>query len=398
LPTILQAPNAKGWRHEEDGLKLTREKLENIPWAKPAIGEAELREVIDCMNSGWLTSGPRVAKFESEMALRAGRKFACAVSNGTAALDLALRALRIGPRDEVIVPALSYVATASAVAIQGATPVFADIDARNLGLDPVSASDCVSPRTRAILCTDHGGNPCDFAQLSALADHNQIPLILDGAQSLGTMFQGKPALSYGLISTISFHAAKTMTTIEGGMVFTDDKSLAKRLRIMRSQGEDPDRKYYHIELGHNFRMTELQAAIGLAQAGKLDALLASRQALATQYRNEFAAMGMSIPPGISGGINSVFLFSLMVPQRDQIMKRLKERGIETRACYPLPLYDQPIFAQFKTSDCPNARDACARILNPPMFFGLTGAQQRRVVNELANALHDLGGGQLRIAV
>src|SRR5439155_6280210 len=132
----------------------------------------------------------------------------------------------------------------------------------------------------------------------------------------GSTFDGRPALSYGLISTTSFHAAKTMTTVEGGMVFTDDPALARRMRIIRSQGEDPQRKYYHIELGHNFRMTELQAAIGLAQVTKLDALLADRQTLAAQYRSEFAPLGLSSPVGLNNAGNSYFLFSLMVPNRD----------------------------------------------------------------------------------
>jgi perosamine synthetase len=379
-------------------MKLNPPQGEPIPWARPAIDDAEMREVVACMQSGWLSSGPRVERFEQGMAARAGRKFAAAVTNGTAALDLALRAIDIGPGDEVIVPAFSYVVTASAVVIQGATPVFADIDRRNLGLDPISAADRINSHTRAILCTDHGGNSCDYAKLTALADRHHVPLILDGAQSLGATFNGKPALSYGLISTTSFHAAKTMTTVEGGMVFTDDESLARRMRIIRSQGEDPQHKYHHVELGHNFRMTEIHAAIGLAQLGKLDALLAHRQTLANQYRHEFAALGLSSPMGIPGGQNGYFLYSLLVPQRDRIMARLKQRGIDTRACYPLPLYAQPIFERYRKQDCPVTEETCARILNPPMFFGLTQMQQQRVAAELWGAMEELAPSELRKAV
>jgi dTDP-4-amino-4,6-dideoxygalactose transaminase len=368
-----------------------------IPWARPAIGDAELREVVACMESGWLTSGPRVERFERAIAERVGRRFAIAVTNGTAALDLALRVLDVGPGDEVVVPALSYVATASAVALQHATPVFADVDRRNLGLDPISAAASIGRRTAAILCTDHGGNPCDFAKLTALADRNRLPLVLDGAQSLGATFDGRPALSYGLLSTVSFHAAKCMTTVEGGMVFTDDEALARKMKIVRSQGEDPSRKYHHIELGHNFRMTELHAAVGLAQLEKLDALLADRQTLAAQYRSLFAPLGLSSPSGIPGGRNSYFLYSLLVPQRDAIVARLKSRGVDTRVCYPIPLYEQPIFARHKKAPCPVAEETCATILNPPMFFGLTQSQQRRVAAELRAALEDLAPGELRAA-
>lgn len=370
---------------------------DRIPWARPAIDDAELRAVVACMESGWLTSGPRVEELERRMADRAGRRHGIAVCNGTAALDLALKSLDVSVGDEVVVPAFSYVATASAVALQGAIPVFADIDARNLGLDPDAASAAVGRRTAALLCTDHGGNPCDHVRLAALADRHGLPVILDGAQSLGATFAGRPALSYGTVSTVSFHAAKCMTTVEGGMVFTDDDALARRMRIIRSQGEDPDRKYHHIELGHNFRMTELHAAIGLAQLDKLDALLADRQALAARYRRLFAPLGLQMPAGVPGGKDSHFLFSLLVPERDAVADRLKARGVETRVCYPLPLYAQPIFAKYKSARCPVAERACKTILNPPMFFGLTPGQQERVAAELEAALSAVGTGSLRAA-
>ncbi len=379
-------------------MKLTQPQLQPIPWARPAIDDAELNEVIACMKSGWLSSGPRVEKFEREMAIRAGRRFGVAVSNGTAALDLALRVVGVEHDDEVVVPALSYVATASAVAIQGAVPVFADVDRRNLGLDPASAEDRITRRTAALLCTDHGGNPCDFTRLSAIAAKQNLPLILDGAQSIGATFEGKPALSYGLLSTTSFHAAKTMTTVEGGMVFTDDESLARRMRIIRSQGEDPQQKYHHIELGHNFRMTELQAAIGLAQLGKLDALLADRQALAAQYKTEFAPLGLTTPIGLPNARNSYFLYSLLVPHRDQLVARLKQSGVDTRVCYPRPLYSQPIFKNQRNHYCPVTEEICATILNPPMFFGLTTTQQHRVATELRAALNDIAPSEVRKAV
>jgi perosamine synthetase len=362
---------------------------EKIPWARPAVGDEELDGVVETMKSGWLSSGPRVERFEQEMARRAGRKYGVAVNNGTAALDLAIRVAGVQPGDEVIVPALSYLATASVLVIQGAKPVFVDVDARNLGLDPSLVEKRLTPRTAAILCTDHGGNPCDYARLSAIADKHRIPLILDGAQSIGTLYGGRPTLSYGFVSTTSFHAAKTITTIEGGMLFTDDEQTARRLRIMRSQGEDPQRKYFHVELGLNFRMTELSAAIGLAQLNKLDALLADRRLLATRYHSEFAPLGLYSPPGLAHAHNSHFLYTCLVPGRDKVAARLKERGIETRSCYPLPLYDQPIFQHLAHDPCPVTERVAATILNPPMFYGLTAAQQRRVAHELRGALEAL---------
>lgn len=366
-----------------------RLNAEKIPWARPCVGDEELNEVVATMKSGWLSQGPRVERFEQEMARRAGRKFAIAVNNGTAALDLAVRVVGVLPGDEVIVPALSYLATASVLVIQGARPVFVDVDPRNLGLDPALAAQHITPRTRAILCTDHGGNPCDFEKLTALASRHQIPLVLDGAQSLGSFFAGRPTLSFGLVSTTSFHAAKTMTTVEGGMLFTDDAQIARRLRIMRSQGEDPDRKYFHVELGHNFRMTELQAAIGLAQLGKLDAFLADRRAAAMRYTTDFAPLGLGNPPGLPYSHNSHFLYTILVPQRDKVAMRLRERGIETRSCYPLPLYDQPVFRHLKAQRCPVTEQVAATILNPPMFYGLTEQQQKRIASELSSILQDI---------
>ena len=376
------------------------EAFEKIPWARPSVGDEELDEVIAAFKSGWLTSGPRVERFEHEMARRAGRKYAIAVNNGTAALDLAVRVVGVQAGDDVIVPALSYLATASVLVIQGARPVFVDVDPNNLCLDADLLPERITPDTRAVLCTDHGGNPCDFVRLSHTCNKLGIPLILDGAQSIGSMFAGRPTLSYGLVSTTSFHAAKTITTIEGGMLFTDDEQIARRLRIMRSQGEDPDRKYYHVELGHNFRMTEMQAAIGLAQLRKLDDLLADRRMLATRYAAEFAGLGLESPPGLPYAHNSHFLYTLLVPQRDAVAARMKKRGVETRSCYPLPLYRQPIFQHLISEPCPVTERVAASILNPPMFYGLTARQQNRVARELAAALDDVSRPQkeLREAV
>ena len=361
-------------------------QIEKIPWARPHIGDEELNEVVETFKSGWLTCGPRVERFEHEMARIAGRKYAIAVSNGTAALDLAVRVVGVEPGDDVIVPALSYLATASVLVIQGARPVFVDVHAVNLGLDPIQVAERITPETRAVLCTDHGGNPCDLVKLSHICTRYGIPLILDGAQSIGSMFAGRPTLSYGLVSTTSFHAAKTITTIEGGMLFTDDEQIARRLRIMRSQGEDPQRKYYHVELGHNFRMTEMQAAIGLAQLKKLDDLLADRRMLATRYAAEFASLGLETPQGLPYAHNSHFLYSLLVPQRDAVAAAMKQRGIETRSCYPLPLYHQPIFQHLIAEPCPVTERVAATILNPPMFYGLSAQQQNRIAKELAHAI------------
>jgi perosamine synthetase len=189
-----------------------------------------------------------------------------------------------------------------------------------------------------------------------------------------------------------------ITTVEGGMVFTDDQTLNRRMRMIRSQGEDPARKYHHIELGHNFRMTELHAAIGLAQLAKLDALLQERRQMARGYDALFSGTALPISSNLAEAGNSYFLYSLGVDHRDEAMVRLKQRGIETRACYPIPLYCQPIFKSARKYSCPITRQTCDRILNPPMFHGLTQHQQQRVAIEIRNVLRELASPSLRKAV
>ncbi|MCX5713763.1 MAG: DegT/DnrJ/EryC1/StrS family aminotransferase, partial [Candidatus Omnitrophica bacterium] len=184
--------------------------------------------------------------------------------------DLALKALDIGPGDEVIVPAMTYVATVSAVLYQMAVPVFADIELETYNIDPLSVEKLITNRTKCILYIDYGGNPADHIQLKHISLKYGIPLVQDGAQSLGAVFKGERLCKQGLVSTTSFHVAKLITTVEGGMIFTNDDNIANDIRMRRNQGEDPHEKYIHRVLGTNARMTDLQAAIGLAQFKKFE--------------------------------------------------------------------------------------------------------------------------------
>jgi len=246
-----------------------------IPFAVPNIGEEEESEVAETVRSTWLTMGPRVKGFEDQVASYVGAKHAIAVSSGTAELDVALKVLGIRPGDEVILPAFTYIATANAVLYQHAVPVFADIDRHTFNIDPEDVAGRITPRTRCIISIDYGGQSADYDALKKIADKEGIYLLQDGAHSIGAEYKGKRLCNFGAINTISFHAAKVVTSVEGGMVVTDDDNFARAARIIRNQGEDPKHKYHHVLLGHNYRMTDLHAAVGLKQFARLSDLISA---------------------------------------------------------------------------------------------------------------------------
>ena len=220
-----------------------------VPWAKPDIGEEELKEVVDSFRAEWLSMGPKVKKLEQAFSSFLDVPYAVAVSNGTVALDLALKAIGIGPGDEVIVPAMTYFATASAVSYQHAIPVFVDIENVTFNLSPQRIEEAITRKTKAIIFIDYGGNPADYDEIAAIGEKHSIPVLQDAAQSLGALYKGKKAGAQAKIATISFHMAKVMTSVEGGMVFTYDKSLRDDLLIRRNQGEAIGKKYSHVALG-----------------------------------------------------------------------------------------------------------------------------------------------------
>ncbi|NQT46518.1 MAG: DegT/DnrJ/EryC1/StrS family aminotransferase, partial [Candidatus Omnitrophica bacterium] len=231
------------------------DRVKKIPWADPWLDKCEVAAINAVLESRWLGMGARVAEFEDKMHQYIGVKHALAVSNGTVALDLALKVLGVGPGDEVIIPAMTYVATAHAVLYQHARPVFADIELKTFNIEPASVERLITKKTKCIVYIDYGGNPADSVGLQEISERYAIPLLQDGAQSLGGGYNGNRLCKQGTISTTSFHIAKLMTTIEGGMIFTDDEKIAQDLRMMRNQGEDPQRKYIHRVLGTNARMT-----------------------------------------------------------------------------------------------------------------------------------------------
>lgn len=360
-----------------------------VPWAKLHLTDDETNEVLSVMKSGWLSQGPKVKAFEQQMASFVGTKNTIAVNNGTSALDIALKVLEIKPGDEVIVPGSTYIATSNAVLYQHAVPVFADIESRTYNIDPADVRRKITKKTKAIIVIDYGGQAADYAELSKIAKEHGLYLIEDGAPGLGGIYKGRKLCSFGDIATTSFHIAKVFSSIEGGMIFTDNDKYAEKCRIIRSQGEDPNQKYNFPLLGHNYRMSDLHAAIGLAQTtpDRMSSVLGWRMKSAEYYTSKLKSLdGVVLPYVASENVHAWFLYPILISNRDKVRAHLLERGIETNVSWPRPVYAQEPYREFRKDICPVAEDFSKRVLCLPMFYGLTQAEQDHVVASLTEAL------------
>lgn len=350
----------------------------NIQWSQPEIDGRELNQIIGSFKSGWLTMGPKVEKLEMAMAEYLNVPYAVAVTNGTVAIDIALKILGVGPGDEVIVPAMTYMATAAAVSYQHAIPVFVDIEPQSYNLDPSKIKAAISLKTKGIIYIDYGGNPANYEGMKAVAAKHGLFLLQDAAQSLGAVYKGSPAGAQTEISTMSFHMAKVMTTVEGGMIFTHNKEYAKEARIRRNQGESG--KYLHSHLGTNARMTDISAAVGLAQFNKLGYMLQERKRVADIYDSSFKkhkgieVMKCSYPKSR----HAYFFYPIMVENRDDLACELRSKGVDTRIAYPMPIYEQEVYSKNKmpcrAAPCPIAKEFTTKVLNLPIFPSLKNRQ------------------------
>jgi perosamine synthetase len=301
---------------------------------------------------------------------------------------VALKLAGVGPGDEVLVSALSYIATTNAIFWQGARPVFCDVDAATLNVAPADAAQRVTARTRAFLVADYCGYPPDYAAIEELCARHGLVLVVDGAQALGGSLRGVPSCARGLVATTSFHTAKAFLTGEGGMVFVDDEALLERGRRLRGQGEIPGRKYVHDTLAYNYRMTDLAAAIGRVQVARMDEVLDRRRALVDRYAERLGEAGVELVEPLDGATISAFSLALLLPGRDDVAKQLNEAGVETRSLYPMPTYRQPIpeYAPYARMRLPRAEEACRRVLNPPLFYELGDADVDRISGIVASAV------------
>jgi perosamine synthetase len=322
-----------------------------LPVASPSVGERELQYVTECVLSGWISStGPFVKRFEDLFADFCGVKHAVAASNGTTALHLSLLALGIRPGDEVIVPSLTFIATANAVRYCGAVPVFVDCDPVTWTIDPRLIEAAITPKTKAIIPVHLYGHPADMDTLMAIAEKHHLSVIEDAAEAHGALYKGKAVGSIGHMGVFSFYGNKIVTTGEGGMITTDDGALAEKLRLLRDHGMSPDRRYWHTVLGYNYRLTSLQAAVGVAQMERVQQIIDAKIHIADLYRKGLAGTtGIMLPACAPWARNVYWLYSVVVDPkafgrtRDELMELLKKRDIDTRPFFP-PCHMQPIYA------------------------------------------------------
>ncbi len=362
-----------------------------LPVSAPVLAGNEKRYVNECLDEGWISSNGRfIGRFEQDFALFCGVSHAVACCNGTVALHIALLALGIGPGDEVIVPTVTFVATANAVQYTGATPVFADSERETWNMDPRDVERKITPRTRAIIAVHLYGHPADMDALSALARQHKLALVEDAAEAHGAEYRGRRAGSLGDIATFSFYGNKNLTTGEGGMCLTEDPALAEKMRLLRGQGMDPQRRYWFIIVGYNYRMTNIAAAIGVAQVERADWHLAQRRQVFAWYRELLAGLpAVECQPEASWARHACWMFAILVDpafDRDTVAAALLAEGIETRPVFP-PMHLLPPYQHLATpGSLPIGEDLSRRGLNLPTGAGLTRADVERVCTALERAL------------
>lgn len=373
----------------DGGTQPMPELAPHIRLAKPDLGEEEVKAVREVFASGILTGGPQNAAFEREFAARHKVAHAVTFANGTVALAAMLLAEGIGPGDEVIVPSMTFIATATAVRHVGATPVFADIDPDTFTLDPVVIPALVTSRTRAVLTVHYAGQPAALDPLLKVCSNHGIALLEDAAQAVGGSYRGRPAGSFGRSAMFSFTPTKNITTGEGGIVVTGEDAVADRLRLLRNHGQT--RLYEHEILGYNWRLTEMQAAIGRVQLRKLDGILARKRASAAWMNNRLAQVPGITPPYVAPHSRPThMLYTVLVDgDRDAVLARLLANGIEARIYFP-PVHRQWVFADLAGlgGPLPVTEDVAARMLSVPMHAQLTRAELGEIADCLEAAVQE----------
>jgi perosamine synthetase len=360
-----------------------------IPVSQPSLTGNEMRYVEDCLRSTWISSkGAYLQRFEEAFADFVGTDHAIGCNNGTAALHVALLALGIGPGDEVIVPTMTYIASANAVRYCGATPMFADSLPDTWNLDPADVERRLTPRTKAIMAVHLYGEPADMGSLAELARGASIHLLEDAAEAHGARFTGKGVGSIGTIAAFSFYGNKIITTGEGGMVTTADPELAERARLYRGQGQDPNHLYWFPVVGHNYRMTNIEAAIGLAQMEQVESKLSERARVAASYARALFGSSVRVQAHHPGGDSVAWIVGAVLPvghDRDAVAAALAADGIETRPFF-YPIHTMPPYVTEPSVSLPVAEDLALRGLCLPTWPELTEGQIARVCDRLMAAL------------
>lgn len=376
-----------------------------LPYGKQSISAEDIEAVTEVLKSDWLTQGPKIVEFEQALADLTGVRHAVAVNNGTAALHCAYYAAGIGDDDEVLMPGMSFAATANAALYLGARPVFVDVDKDTGNVAPDEVRRAITKRTKAIVGVDFTGHPCDLVALKEIADAHGIPFIVDGAHSLGSLYDGRPAAQFADLTTYSFHPVKTVTTGEGGAIVTSNGEFARRMRIFRTHGIEKaadrfvnrsDGPWYHEMqiLGFNYRLTDMQAALGTSQLRRLAEFVKRRRELAELYRTAIAPMKhFSMAKHSPRAQSAYHLFVILVNDephksvRKLVVEALHAENIGVQIHY-IPIYRHPYYQQLPSMNnvhCPNTDEFYERVISLPIFPDMT----RQDINDVVAALHKI---------
>jgi perosamine synthetase len=355
--------------------------MAQVPLSAVSLSSLEREYVLEALDQAMLSSsGRHVQRFEDAMAKRVGVLHAVATSSGTSALELLLRAMKIGPGDEVVVPAFTFASPALATILVGAEPVFADITWETWTLDVDDVRCVLTPKTRAIIAVDVLGHPCDYDALASFG----LPIIEDAAEAHGATYKGRPAGSLGVASIFSFHANKAITCGEGGCVLTDDRSLADRARQLNAFGMQADRRYWHTEVGCNHRMANLVAAVALGQVERWETLVAGRARVAATYDRALQSVPVERRPVAEWAGEAVWLYTVATDRRDAVLAACSRRGIDARAVWP-SLPENPAFARFVRRACPRAQTVANRAIWLPTWSDMPEESVNSVAEAVAEA-------------
>lgn len=367
-----------------------------IPYGKQTIEQDDIQAVVDVLKSDFLTTGPKIAEFEQTVADYVGAKYAVAISNGTSALHAACFAAGIEPGDEVITTPLTFAASANCVLYCGGTPVFADVDPKTYNIDPEDIQRKITDRTKAIIAVHLAGQPCDMDAIHSIAREHGLIVIEDGAHALGSVYKGKKVGSMSDMTTFSFHPVKPITTGEGGMIVTDNEDFYKKMILFRSHGITRDDSmmtrndgpwfYQQFNLGYNYRITDIQCALGCSQMKKLDRFLARRKEIVARYNEVFADCDNIITPyQLSDTESGWHLYIVQVKKCDrrQVFENMREKGIGVNVHY-IPVYMHPYYQEhgYENVHCANAEEIYSHIISLPLYPGLTSEQQDYVIDTL----------------
>ena len=357
-----------------------------IPVANPQFSEDDARAVYDVVSSGWVSMGKKVQEFEQLVCDYTDSKYAVAMNNGTSTLHTILLALEIGPGDEVILPSLTYISSANVVLYVGATPVLCDNNLDSFNVEPEHIQQKITKRTKAFMTVDLKGMPVDYDAFNNLSRQTGITFISDSAESLGAEYKNNKVGSQAFASSFSFFANKNITTGEGGMVMTNEKSFYEKLKILRNQGQEG--RYNHTRIGYNYRMTDILAALGIIQMNRIDSILDEKDQLAVNYKKSFQETNWLKTPFVPEYVTRHswynYTISLDSPFRDDLIDYLDKNKIETRLSFP-PVHIQPVYKElfnYNEDDIPNAYKSYLEFIDIPIWKGMGTENQNRIIESI----------------